>query len=106
MGDCAAVMDPTSKLPYPPPAQHALREGRRAGENIYARLQRVALQWALDIVFDRDLGQYLTRRDVDSLNRLLESSKGRGTKVPPQNCNTAVLKRTHDDFRYGASRPF
>ena len=39
MGDCALISDPTSKLPYPPTAQHALREGRRAGENIYARLQ-------------------------------------------------------------------
>ena len=39
VGDCAAIIDPTSNLPYPPTAQHALREGRRAGENIYARLQ-------------------------------------------------------------------
>jgi NADH dehydrogenase len=39
VGDCALISDPTSKLPYPPTAQHALREGRRAGENIYARLQ-------------------------------------------------------------------
>jgi hypothetical protein len=33
---------------------------------------RVALQWALNIVFERDLGQYVTLRDVESLNRLLE----------------------------------
>lgn len=131
VGDCAAVIDPISKLPYPPTAQHALREGRRAGENIYARLRgktpkpfeykiigqlatigrrtgvarifgvkfsgvvgwalwrsvylmklprlekklRVALQWALDIVFERDLAQYVTQRDVDSLNRLLETTR-------------------------------
>jgi NADH dehydrogenase len=129
VGDCAAIIDPTSKLPYPPTAQHALREGRRAGENIYARLSgkqprpflykmpgqlatigrrtgvarilglkfsgvvgwalwrsvylmklprlekklRVGLQWALDVIFERDLGQYVTLRDVESLNRLLEA---------------------------------
>src|ERR1700688_1740221 len=39
VGDCAAIIDPTSKLPYPPPAQHALREGRRVAEHIYARLR-------------------------------------------------------------------
>lgn len=131
VGDCAAIIDPTSRLPYPPTAQHAIREGRRAGENIHARLQgkpakpfrfktigqlatigrrtgvarifglkfsgsagwllwrtvylmklsriekklRVALQWALDILFERDLGQYVTLRDVESLNRLLERGK-------------------------------
>ena len=129
VGDCAAIIDPISKRPYPPTAQHALREGRRAGENINARLQgkqarpfvykmpgqlatigrrtgvaslfglkfsgivgwvlwrsvylmklprlekklRVGLQWALDMVFERDLGQYVTLRDVESLHRLLEA---------------------------------
>src|SRR6266404_6378371 len=29
VGDCAAIIDPTSKTPYPPTAQHALREGQR-----------------------------------------------------------------------------
>jgi hypothetical protein len=33
---------------------------------------RVGLQWALDLVFERDLGQYVTLRDVESLNRQLE----------------------------------
>jgi NADH dehydrogenase len=131
VGDCAAIIDPISKAAYPPTAQHAIREGRRAGENINARLRnkpatpfrynmagqlatigrrtgvarifglkfsgvvgwilwrsvylmklprlekklRVGLQWALDVVFERDLGQYLTLQDVESLNRLLESAK-------------------------------
>lgn len=131
VGDCAALIDSTSKRPYPPTAQHAIREGRRAGENICARLQgkqpvpfqykmpgqlatigrrtgvarifglkfsgvvgwvlwravylmklprfekklRVGLQWALDVVFERDLGQYITLRDVESLNRLLETAR-------------------------------
>jgi NADH dehydrogenase len=131
VGDCAAIIDPTSKLPYPPTAQHALREGRHAARNICSRLKgkrtmpftykapgqlatigrrtgvakifglkfsgvvgwvlwrtvyllklprlekklRVGLQWALDAVFDRDLGQYVTLRDVASLNRLLETAR-------------------------------
>ena len=131
VGDCAAIIDPISKTPYPPTAQHALREGRRVGKNIYARLRgkkttpfvykapgqlasigrrtgvarifglkfsgvvgwalwrsiyvmklprlekklRVMLQWALDVVFERDLGQYVTLRDVEALNRLLETAR-------------------------------
>jgi NADH dehydrogenase len=140
VGDCAAIIDPTSNLPYPPTAQHALREGRHAGENIYARLRgkqakpflykmrgqlatigrrtgvarifglnfsgtagwalwravylmklprlekklRVGLQWALDIVFERDLGQYVTLRDVDSLNRLLGTTRHENPAATPQ----------------------
>jgi NADH dehydrogenase len=131
VGDCAAIIDPTSKHPYPPTAQHAIREGRRAAKNICAGLKgeratpfvykapgqlaaigrrtgvarifglkfsgvvgwvlwrtvylmklprlekkiRVALQWALDVVFDRDLAQYITARDVESVNRLLETAR-------------------------------
>ena len=36
---------------------------------------RVALQWTLDVVFERDLGQYVTFRDVASLNRLIETAR-------------------------------
>jgi NADH dehydrogenase len=140
VGDCAAVIDPISKAPYPPTAQHALREGRRAAKNIWARFNgkqttpfeykapgqlaaigrrtgvarifglkfsgvvgwalwrsvylmklprlekklRVGLQWALDIVFERDLGQYLTLRDVESLNRLLEAARREASGTVPQ----------------------
>jgi NADH dehydrogenase len=140
VGDCAAVIDPISKAPYPPTAQHAIREGRRAAKNICARLNgkqttpfeykapgqlaaigrrtgvarifglkfsgvvgwalwrsvylmklprlekklRVGLQWALDIVFERDLGQYLTLRDVESLNRLLEAARREASGTVPQ----------------------
>jgi NADH dehydrogenase len=131
VGDCAAISDPTSRQPYPPTAQHALREGRYAAKNICARLNgestipfayrapgqlaaigrrtgvarifglkfsgtvgwvlwrsvylmklprlekklRVGLQWVLDVIFERDLGQYITLRDVDSLNRLLAGAR-------------------------------
>jgi NADH dehydrogenase len=137
VGDCAAIIDPTSKLPCPPTAQHALREGRHAAKNICAclkgkrtipftykapgqlatigrrtgvarifglkfsgivgwvlwrtvyllklpRLEKklsVGLQWAIDAVFDRDLGQYVTLRDVASLNRLLETTRQDASQI-------------------------
>jgi NADH dehydrogenase len=140
IGDCAAIMDPTSNTPYPPTAQHAQREGRLAGKNINARLNdqqpkpfvykapgqlatigrrtgvarifglkfsgivgwalwrtvylmklprlekklRVALQWTLDAIFERDLGQYVTLRDVESLNRLLDSARQRNGAPSPE----------------------
>ena len=39
VGDCAAIIDQASKHPYPPTAQHAVREGQRAAKNICARLK-------------------------------------------------------------------
>ena len=39
---------------------------------------RVALQWALDTIFERDLGQYITLRDVESLARLVDTPKKPG----------------------------
>jgi NADH dehydrogenase len=140
VGDCAAMMDPISKVPYPPTAQHAIREGRRAAKNICAHLKgertipfnykapgqlavigrrtgvarifglkfsgvvgwlllravylmklprlekklRVGLEWALDVVFERDLGQYVTLRDIESLNRLLKSAAHEGSGAAPQ----------------------
>jgi len=40
---------------------------------------RVMLQWTLDVIFERDLGQYVTMRDVASLNRLLEAARNAGS---------------------------
>jgi hypothetical protein len=36
---------------------------------------RVVLQWVLDVAFERDLGQHVTLRDVETLNRLLETAR-------------------------------
>ncbi|HTV58799.1 MAG TPA: NAD(P)/FAD-dependent oxidoreductase [Verrucomicrobiae bacterium] len=135
-GDCAAIADPVTKLPYPPTAQHALREGRLIGKNVWSKLKggrqkafvykapgqlaaigrrtgvarmfgfnvsglvgwvmwrsiylmklprlekklRVAIEWLLDVVFERDISQYLTLRDVQSLNRMVD---------PPTKANSA-----------------
>ena len=131
VGDCATLIDPTTRQPYPPTAQHALREGRQVGKNICARMKgepttpfvfkmqgqlaaigrrtgvarifglkfsgvlgwllwrnvylmklptlekkiRVGMRWALDMVFERDIAQYVTPRDVESINRLLETAR-------------------------------
>jgi NADH dehydrogenase len=34
LGDCASITDPHTKKPYPPTAQHAIREGKVAAKNI------------------------------------------------------------------------
>ena len=39
LGDCAAVPDVTTGKSCPPTAQHAIRQGRRCGENIVAALR-------------------------------------------------------------------
>jgi NADH dehydrogenase len=39
LGDCAHVPDPRTGMPYPPTAQHAIRQGRVLAENIVAGLQ-------------------------------------------------------------------
>jgi NADH:ubiquinone reductase (H+-translocating) len=36
VGDCASIPDPRTKKPYPPTAQHALRQGRVLAGNIQA----------------------------------------------------------------------
>jgi NADH dehydrogenase len=36
---------------------------------------RVGLRWALDGFFERDIAQYVTPRDVESINRLLETAR-------------------------------
>lgn len=38
LGDCAVIPDPHSGQPYPPTAQHALRQGRVLAENVLAEI--------------------------------------------------------------------
>jgi NADH:quinone reductase (non-electrogenic) len=38
LGDCAVIQDPRTGRPYPPTAQHALRQGRILAENILAAI--------------------------------------------------------------------
>lgn len=38
LGDCALITDPRTGKPYPPTAQHAMREGKTVAENIVAAI--------------------------------------------------------------------
>jgi NADH dehydrogenase len=120
LGDCALVHDPVTGKPYPPTAQHAIRQGKVAARNIAAAIDggtrrpfrfatlgllaaigrrtgvanilgfqfsgfiawflwrsiylaklprfekkaRVALDWALDLFFSKDLVQFQTERSA------------------------------------------
>jgi len=39
LGDCAFALDPSTGKPYPPTAQHAMREGKIVGRNILATIR-------------------------------------------------------------------
>jgi NADH dehydrogenase len=39
LGDCASITDPHTKKPYPPTAQHAIREGKVAAKNLISILK-------------------------------------------------------------------
>jgi NADH dehydrogenase len=39
LGDCALITDPRTGRPYPPTAQHALRQGRVVAENVLAAIR-------------------------------------------------------------------
>jgi NADH dehydrogenase len=40
LGDCASITDPHTAKPYPPTAQHAIREGRTAAKNIIYSVEK------------------------------------------------------------------
>ena len=40
IGDCAFIIDPKTGNPYPPTAQHAIREGQVTAENIITSLKK------------------------------------------------------------------
>jgi len=46
LGDCATLMDPETKRPYPPTAQHASRQGVIAGQNMAAKIGGVGSRQA------------------------------------------------------------
>jgi NADH dehydrogenase len=39
LGDCASITDPKSGSPYPPTAQHALRQGKTVAKNVTAAIR-------------------------------------------------------------------
>jgi NADH dehydrogenase len=41
LGDCASITDPHTGKPYPPTAQHAIRQGNVAANNIVSRVNTI-----------------------------------------------------------------
>ncbi len=39
LGDCASIIDPHTGKPYPPTAQHAIRQGKVAANNMIAAIK-------------------------------------------------------------------
>ena len=39
LGDCASITDPHTGKPYPPTAQHAIRQGKVAAKNIVSAVK-------------------------------------------------------------------
>jgi NADH:ubiquinone reductase (H+-translocating) len=130
LGDCAAVPDTSAGKPYPPTAQHALRQGKVLAQNITAEIRgkakkpfvfstigqlaaigkrtgvanilgvnfsgfvawwlwrtvylsklprfekklRVALDWTLDLLFSKDIVQFLTDRGA-SISRAQDEER-------------------------------
>ena len=50
LGDCAYVVDPRSQKPYPPTAQHAIRQAKTVAENLSNRVNGIGFQ--SDFVYD------------------------------------------------------
>ena len=61
LGDCALVMDPNTGNPYPPTAQHAIREGSTVAKNIIASIEE-----KLD---EREAFNYKTRGTMASVGK-------------------------------------
>ncbi|MFZ0513891.1 MAG: NAD(P)/FAD-dependent oxidoreductase [Candidatus Nitrosopolaris sp.] len=61
LGDCALVMDPNTGNPYPPTAQHALREGSTLAKNIIA-----SIEGKLD---EREVFDYKTKGMMASIGK-------------------------------------
>ena len=146
LGDCASIMDKKTNRPYPPTAQHALRQGKILGQNIAASIKggtkkpfvfkiigqlaaigrrtgvakilgfkfsgfiawwlwrtiylsklprlekklRVTLDWTLDLVFSKDLVQFmpLRRASVAAEGRETDDRRAERLKVKPQQLQT------------------
>ncbi len=58
---------------------------------------RVGLQWVLDVLFERDLGQYITLQDIDPLNRLLRAARQLDETSPE--VSTALLQHPDSSGR-------
>ncbi|MGA9154207.1 MAG: NAD(P)/FAD-dependent oxidoreductase, partial [Candidatus Nitrosopolaris sp.] len=61
LGDCALIIDPSSGNPYPPTAQHAIREGSTVAKNIIAEIEEKSDK--------KDVFDYKTRGMMASIGK-------------------------------------
>jgi len=73
IGDCAFIIDPTTGKPCPPTAQHAIREGQVAAENIISSIKK-DLKFAKTI----DTKEKEKKREIKESNKKEFSYKTRG----------------------------
>jgi NADH:ubiquinone reductase (H+-translocating) len=52
IGDCASIVDPRTGTPYPPTAQHALREARVASKNLISVINGRSAADTKKVIFD------------------------------------------------------
>ena len=50
LGDCAFLVDPRSKKPYPPTAQHAIRQAKTVAKNLEHKINGIGVQY--DFIYD------------------------------------------------------
>ncbi|MBV9929205.1 MAG: NAD(P)/FAD-dependent oxidoreductase [Acidobacteria bacterium] len=55
---------------------------------------RVGLRWALDVIFEHDIAQYITPRDIESVNRLLETARQSHVGPTPEQLTAAPRATT------------
>jgi NADH dehydrogenase len=65
LGDCASITDPHTKNPYPPTAQHAIREGKVAAKNLISIIKN-----------RREKGEEAEEEKRSSLKRFDYKTKG------------------------------
>ena len=64
LGDCAYIIDPNTEKPYPPTAQHAIREGAIVAKNIIA-----AIEGRLGVDYGRVAFNYKTKGMMASIGK-------------------------------------
>ncbi len=65
IGDCAFITDPKTGKPYPPTAQHAIREGQLTAENIISSIKE-------DLKYSNDMEKNDSEQNS---NKIIESNK-------------------------------
>jgi NADH dehydrogenase len=55
LGDCASIIDPNTSKPYPPTAQHAIRQGKVAARNLISIIKQQQRQQEVTVDHDKKI---------------------------------------------------